>query len=213
MFFLCSLAGVLAVSARAQESPKELDLAVSGSTLWSFKNPTASVGFLPPPAKGGTYPGASFQYFWTKHLGISGEGAFRYHKAFYNNFQPYRPLFFDLNGVYTAPVGRKTVADGMAGVGLESLIFYNEFASCSSGCFSHVNSNHFMLHFGGGVRYYFWHNVFVRPEAHWYFIPNNFEFYSRNVFRAGASVGYTFGSRSQTPPAKQSPPVQKPVQK
>jgi len=35
----------------------------------------------------------------------------------------------------------------------------------------------------------------VRPEAHYYFIPNNYQFHSDHVFRIGGSIGYTFGSR------------------
>jgi hypothetical protein len=40
-----------------------------------------------------------------------------------------------------------------------------------------------------------WRTFFVRPEAHYYFIPNNFEFHSDHVFRIGASIGRTFGSK------------------
>ena len=184
----------------------ELDVAIGGGTLWSFKNTTASVGFLPPAEKGGTYPSATIQYLWKPHLGINAEGAFRYHQGIYNEFQPYRPLFFDLNGLYTTQVGRKSAGDVMAGAGVESLIFYNEFGNCPSGCFSHVNSNHFLLHFGGGVRYYFFRDFFVRPEAHWYYIHNNYEFHSDNVFRIGASVGYTLGRHYRPLPPKPLPP-------
>ena len=51
------------------------------------------------------------------------------------------------------------------------------------------------FHFGVGIRYYFWRNVFARPEAHYYIIPNNVEFHSDNVFRVGASIGHTFGTK------------------
>ena len=46
---------------------------------------------------------------------------------------------------------------------------------------------------GAGVRYYVWHHFFVRPEVHYYHIQNNVEFNSDNVFRVGASIGYTIG--------------------
>jgi hypothetical protein len=49
-----------------------------------------------------------------------------------------------------------------------------------------------MEHLGGGVRYYFWHQFFIRPEIHYYRIQNNVEFHSDNLFRASASIGYTF---------------------
>lgn len=172
------------------------DLAVGGSILWSPKNTTASGGFLPPAEKGGTYPSISFQHFWDKHLGFLAEGSFRYKEGIYNSYQPYRPILYDLNAVYTNRLAPKTHGDFMAGVGGQTVLFYNSDSSCGlpgGGCRSYVDANHFLLHFGVGVRYYFWRNFFVRPEAHYYIIPDNYEFHSDNVFRVGASVGYTFG--------------------
>jgi len=174
---------------------QEIDLAVGGNTLWSPKNTTASTGFLPPPEKGGTYPGVSVQYILENHFGISLEGSFRYHQAIYEHYQPYRPILSDVNGVFTRKLQRKTVADMMAGLGVETLLFENDLGTCTvpaGGCRAYLNANHFMVHIGGGVRYYFWRELFIRPEAHWYYIPNNYEFHSNNVFRVGASVGYTF---------------------
>jgi hypothetical protein len=49
-----------------------------------------------------------------------------------------------------------------------------------------------MEHLGGGLRYYFWRQFFIRPEIHYYLIQNNVEFHSDNLFRASASIGYTF---------------------
>jgi hypothetical protein len=46
---------------------------------------------------------------------------------------------------------------------------------------------------GGGIRYYVWHHLFVRPEIHYYHIQNNVEFNTDNLFRVGASIGYTIG--------------------
>ena len=67
-------------------------------------------------------------------------------------------------------------------------INYGSSRSLSNGCTSPAVS-----------RYYVWHHVFVRPEIHYYHIPNNNNpnnngfFNSNNVFRVGASIGYTFG--------------------
>jgi hypothetical protein len=74
-------------------------------------------------------------------------------------------------------------------------VFYNT-GSCTfgNGCRTLVNSTHFTVHLGVGVRYYFWRTFFVRPEAHYYFIPNNDQFHSDNLFRVGVSIGHTFGS-------------------
>lgn len=174
---------------------QQIDFAVGGSTLWSSKPISASLAFPPPAEKGGVYPTASLQYLRENHFGINIEGAFRYKEATYNNFQPYRPILYDVNGVYARRLSPKIRGDFMAGVGGETLLFYQS-GTCgvNGGCRSFVNSTHFLMHAGVGVRYYFWRNFFIRPEAHYYYIPNNFEFHSNNVFRIGASIGHTFGS-------------------
>ena len=180
---------------------QKLDLAVSGSTLWSSKNTTASVGFLPPPLKGGTYVGGFAQYKWSSRLSFNAEGTFRYHEGIYNGFQPYRPILYDANAVRTAQFAPKIRGDFMAGIGAETLLFYNASANCSipsGGCRTYIDRTHFLVHFGAGLRYYGWRNLFIRPEVHWYFIPNNYEFHSDNVFRIGASLGYTFRPKSKS---------------
>lgn len=191
--FVCALVGI-AGTARAQE----IDLAVGGNTLWSPKNPTASVGFLPPPLKGGVYPSFSLEYLKENHWGLLAEGAFRYRYAVYNDFQTYRPVIYDVNGVYTAQLAHKTRGDFMAGIGGETLLFYAPYFGCgipTGGCQTFLNSTHFLVHAGVGIRYSVWRRLFVRPEAHWYFITDNYQFHSDNLFRIGVSVGYTFGPR------------------
>ncbi|MFZ0731600.1 MAG: hypothetical protein WAM79_04675 [Candidatus Sulfotelmatobacter sp.] len=199
--FVCAFFCV-AVIAHAQQ----VDVAVGGNTLWSPLNRTASEGFLPPPEKGGIYPSISAEYISDNHFGLLAEGAFRYHETLYNGFQPYRPIFYDINGVYTARLARKTRGDFMAGVGAQTILFPQEFNNCGisvGGCRMFLNSTHFATHFGVGIRYALWRNFFVRPEAHWYYVVNNFQFHSANVLRVGVSVGYTFGEH---PPRKKKQP-------
>jgi hypothetical protein len=189
----------LATLAHAQQ----LDLAAGDSAIWSSKDNTASVGFLPPPLKGGKYPTISAEYISDNHFGILVEGSFRYHYDYYDGFQQYRPVFYDINGVYTTRLARKTRGDFMAGIGGESLIFYNPAYACGNptgGCRTFQNSTHFLMHAGVGVRYLVWRRIFVRPEAHYSYVPNNFQFHSNNIFRAGISVGYTFGESADIPP-------------
>jgi hypothetical protein len=84
----------------------------------------------------------------------------------------------------------------MAGIGVASNRFYILDSCGSPGCINFTSSNHFMEDFGAGFRYYFWHHLphfFLRPEAHYYHVHNNQGFNSDNVFRVGASIGYTFG--------------------
>jgi hypothetical protein len=174
---------------------QQIDFAAGGSTVWSSGPTTASQAFPPPDMSGGVYPSASLQYLRANHFGLNLEGAFRYSEATYNGFQNYRPILYDINAVYAKRLSVRMRGDFMGGVGGETVIFYPP-GSCgpNGGCRSFVNSTHFLLHAGVGLRIYFWRNFFARPEAHYYFIPNNSEFHSDNVFRLGVSVGYTFGS-------------------
>ena len=144
---------------------------------------------------GGLYPDFWIQHLNERNLGIEIEGTFRYHKAVYNNFQLFRPFLYDANLVYSRRLAAKTHGDFMGGAGAETLVFY-EYGTCGltgGGCSVHLNSTHFLLHGGFGVRYYAWKSIFIRPEVHYYFIPNNYQFHSDNVFRLAASVGWTFG--------------------
>ena len=191
--FVCALVAIAGI-ARAQE----VDFAVGGNTLWSPKNTTASEGFLPPPLKGGLYPSVSVEYIKENHWGFLAEGAFRYHQAVYNDFQRYRPILYDVNAVYTAELAHKTRGDFMAGIGGETLLFYTPYYVCgipTGGCRTFLNSTHFLTHAGVGIHYALWRRLFIRPEAHWYYVVNNYQFHSDNVFRVGVSIGYTFGEQ------------------
>lgn len=175
---------------------QQVDFAVGGSTVWSPKNTTAETGFLPPPEKGGIYPSVSLQFLSDRHRGFNAELAFRDKKAIYNDFQPYRPFLYDVNAVYEPRFSDKMSGDFMAGVGGQTILFYNEFGFCPvNGCRINVNSTHLLFHAGAEVKYYFWRNFFARPEAHWYYVVNNTQFHSNHVFRVGVSIGHTFGAR------------------
>jgi hypothetical protein len=178
---------------------QQTDIAVGVGTTLSSKTNTASQAFLPPAEKGGTYPSVSFDHIFKNRFGFNAEVAVRGRKELYNGYQDFRPIFYDVNALFAPRVGENVAAELMAGVGIASAHFYTQFAICNpfyaSGCVTNLTSNHFMEHVGGGVRYYFWHNFFVRPEAHVYFIRNNTQFSSNYVGRVGASIGYTFGSR------------------
>jgi len=174
---------------------QQIDIAAGGSTLFSAKTNSASA-YPAPPLKGGTYPGASAQVVFKNRYGVNAEVAFRYKETFYNGYQRYRPALSDVNGVFAPRLGDKTSADFMAGAGVETLTFYNQFGTCKFGaCPTSISSNHFLLHAGGGMRYYFWRNFFARPEAHYYFVVGNTEFHSGSILRLGASIGYSFGRK------------------
>ena len=183
---------VLAGLARAQQ----IDIAAGGSTLFATSPISASQAFPPPAEKGGNYPSISAEAVFNNHYGFEAESAFRYKEGLYNGYQRYRPILSDVNGVFAPRIGPKTSADFMAGFGVETLVFYNQFGNCGGGvCSTSISTNHFMLHAAGGMRYYFWRHFFVRPEAHYYYVVGNTEFHSGNVLRLGASIGYSFGRK------------------
>ncbi len=193
---LTLLLASIALAGPALSRAQQVDFAVGGSTLWSPKPLSASQAYVPPALKGGTYAQASLQYLTERRLGLNIEGAFRVKQGLYNGSQYYRPILYDVNAVYAHRLATKMRGDFMAGVGGETLLFYNQIGcGYTAGCRIYVNSNHFLLHGGFGVRYYFWRRYFVRPEAHYYLIPNNVEFHSDHVFRIGVSIGHTFGAR------------------
>jgi hypothetical protein len=183
---------MLAVFAHSQQ----VDIAGGASTLFSSKSSSASQTFLPPPEKGGMYPSASADIILKNRFGFNAEIAFRAKQGLYNGYQHYRPVFYDVNAVFAPRLGESASAELLAGVGGERVVFYNQYSSCGaafpSGCLTYVSSNHFLVHIGGGVSYYFRGNFFVRPEAHLYIVHNNFEFSSGNIGRVGVSIGYTF---------------------
>jgi hypothetical protein len=173
---------------------QELDLAVGGSKPYSTQNNNASLAYLPPPQNLGTYASFSLVRTFENHFGYSAEVATTYKRPLYNGFQEYRPLLYDLNAVFAPHVARRMTADFMGGAGGQTVLFYNQYSGCGfqGGCTPRVNSTHFLVHFGAGLRYSVWKGIFVRPEANFYRIFNNNDFHSGNLLRLGVSAGYSF---------------------
>jgi hypothetical protein len=185
---------LFATLARAQH----VDVAVGAGTLFSTKNPTASLSYLPPAEKGGIYPSFSIARILQNRFGYNAEVSFRDKQGVYNNFQKYRPILYDVNAVFAPRLSKKITADLMGGIGGETILFYNPYGNCGfpSGCSTHLNSNHFLFHLSADIRYTVWRQMFVRPEAHYYRIANNtIDFHSDNVLRLGASIGFTFSGK------------------
>jgi hypothetical protein len=154
--------------------------------------------YLPAAEKAGLYASFSIDRIYSNHLGFSAEVAALTKRGSYNGLQGYRPILFDVNGVFAPRLAKKTHADFMAGIGGQRVLFYDQAGVCFSptGCAPRFNSNRFLVHVGADVRYTVWRNFFIRPEVHYYRIFNNTsDFHSDNVVRLGASVGYTFGGQ------------------
>ena len=189
-FVVILFAGLMlsACTAHAQQ----FDAAFGVGTLTAPSAAEASSGHLPQTLGGGTYLNFSGDFLFLKQFGVSGDATWRASQNVYAGVQPYRPILYDVNAIY-APQFHRVGAELMAGIGAESLRFYQPYYNCSfTGCTNYTSSNHFMGHFGAAVRLYAVGNFFIRPEAHLYLINNNFEFSSGRATRFGVSIGYSF---------------------
>jgi hypothetical protein len=172
---------------------QQFDAAFGAGTTLAPSASSASGNHNPVTLAGGTYPVFSADLLLKRDFGVSGELAWRAGRMLYGDFQPARPLFYDFNAIYAPRLGKFAGAELMGGVGWESIRFYQPTLVCGTfTCTDFVSSNHFMGHFGGGIRYYIHGNIFIRPEAHVYLIRNNQEFSSPVATRVGISIGYTF---------------------
>jgi len=175
----------------AQGQQFDVAFGVNGITAPSASS--ASGNYSPQSLSGGAYPTFSGDFLLFHNFGVNGEVSWRASRNLYAGIFPYRPVFYDFNGVWAPRLGR-IGPELMAGIGAESIRFYQPTFVCGfNGCTNYVSSNHFLGHFGGGLRLYVTHNFFVRPEAHLFLIHDNVEFSSFRAVRYGLSIGYTFG--------------------
>ncbi len=193
LVLFAGVCALLCLSGAAQA--QEFDVAAGVSTVSSKSATINSSGLYVPDAGGGAYPVFSGDFLFFHSFGVGGEVTWRASQGIYAGFQPYRPILYDFNGVFAPKIGR-IQPEVQAGIGAESLRFYQQYFNCNfTGCTNYTTSSHFMGHIGGGLRFYVWHHVFVRPEAHVYLVHNNVEFSSGNLYRYGVSIGYALGAQ------------------
>jgi len=157
----------------------------------------ASINFT-CPEKGGLYINLGADVIFHRRMGFGFDAAWKASQGAYGGTggQPFRPILFDLNGVYQPRLSKKVGADLMAGIGWQSTRFYGYQPTSSCVYFGacYQSSNHFLVDVGAGLRYYVKGNFFVRPEVRYYRIFNNTnDFSSGDIIRIGASIGYTIG--------------------
>lgn len=184
------LVAVLAGTAAAQQ----IDAAIGFGTVTGPPADQAGANFQPQTIGGGTFINVGGDILPWHNFGFGGEVAWRAKQNLYGGFQPFRPIFFDFNGVYAPQLGTKRVAAELqAGIGAETSRFYTPTFTCTfTGCTNYVSSTHFLGHFSGGLRLYATEHFFIRPEAHLYLVHNNVEFSGPRASRFGVSIGYTF---------------------
>jgi opacity protein-like surface antigen len=178
-------------------SAQQGDVFLGGGSLFSSGNCNSTTGLC--PEKGGLYINLGGDVIFHNHVGVNVETAWRATQSTYSNLgENYRPILTDFNLLYQPHLGKKAGLDLMAGIGSADTRFYTPGPSVQ-GYANYASTDHFMEHLGGGIRYYVWNHVFVRPEIHYYHIQNNNNidnngyFSSNSVFRISASIGYTFG--------------------
>ncbi|HEY7616952.1 MAG TPA: hypothetical protein VH744_09125 [Terriglobales bacterium] len=175
-----------------QGHAQEMDIAIGFNAVTAPSASSASGDHAPQTLSGGLYPSISGNFFFKGRFGVGANLAWRASRNLYFGDIPYRPLFYDINAVWGPRLGKTATAELMAGMGAESIRIYG-FTNCGFvGCTNYVSSNHFLGHFGAGLRTNIHGGFFIRPEAHLYLVNNNNDFSSARVTRFGVSIGYTF---------------------
>ena len=193
--FLAAVFSILVMSHSALAQQADVGLGFGTIMSPGAAECNASTGC---PEKGGLYPNITADVIFHHRLGFGYEVAWRGGQGAYGGpgGQPYRPIINDFNLVFQPRVNKKVGVDLMAGFGFQDIRYY-QYTNTSGciyfgACFN--TSDHVLFDVGGGLRYYFWHRAFIRPEIKWYNIHNNTaDFSGNNVVRVGASIGYTIG--------------------
>lgn len=177
---------------------QQADVGIGFGTLLAPSASSADSNHFPQSIRGGLYTSVRADVFMKHHFGFNGEVAWRTRQNLFNvggfGEIPFRPILYDFNGVFGERFSKAFGADVMAGIGGEDIRFYGSINCSFTGCTNYTSSTHFLGHFGADARLYVHGNVFLRPEAHFYFIRNNNEFSSDHVTRLGISIGYSFFS-------------------
>ncbi|HUX66278.1 MAG TPA: hypothetical protein VMV31_02185 [Terriglobales bacterium] len=143
-----------------------------------------------PRLGGGLFPSAGVNLFLGA-VGVGGEVAFRATP----NSSSLRPIYYDFNLLLDPfHISRSIVPELMVGLGAQTVRSYQGLAQCSGlgGCASYASS-HLSAHLGLAFKVYLTEHIFLRPEAHFYFIRNNQQFQASSAERFGVSLGYTLG--------------------
>ena len=175
-------------------SAQQIDFGFGVGTISAPSASTAPTLHQPPVSlTGGAYPAFSGDVLFFKHYGIGGNIAWRASEATPNGAQPYRPILWDIDGMWVPPLGKYAAAEFSAGIGAESTRFYGTLNCSYFSCTNYTTSSHFMGQFGGGLKIYPHGGFYIKPEVHLYLVHNNVEYSSGHAVRYGATIGYTFG--------------------
>ncbi len=150
------------------------------------------------PKLGGTFAHVGGTAMLTKHYGVGADVSWRAGKADYAGLL-YRPLFYNLDGVWQPFTTKRFEPEIHAGLGGMRLAYsYSQtqcdpFGGCQTSNQSVTNSSHFQVHFSGAARLYVTDHVFVRPNVDLHHVSNLFQFGNNWVPEYSLGVGYSFG--------------------
>lgn len=194
LLVILACAALLALS--SSSSAQQMDVAIGINTLTAPPASDTSGNHFPQSLTGGAYPSFSADVLLFKNIGVQGEFAWKASRGQWLGVQPFRPMFWDFNAMFAPRLAKRTYLELLGGLGAQSTRFYQPTQICDPfSCRNFVTINHFMGHFGAGIKAYPARNFFVRPEAHLYLVQDDQEFSSGRVVRYGISIGYTFGGR------------------
>ena len=197
--FLATLFAVVVLCSFA--SAQQGDAYIGAGTLLSpgASSPCGvqSNGTFLCPEKGGTYLHLGGDVVFKRRIGAAFDINWKASQGNYGGLGiPYRPFQFTFNGLYQPRLSKKAGLDLWGGIGWQSTRFYGYQPTSNCVFFGacYTSSNHFLIDAGGGIRYYVWGHMFVRPELRYYHVLNNSDnFTSGNIVHVGATIGYTIG--------------------
>jgi hypothetical protein len=155
------------------------------------------------PKLNGTFGVFGADFMWKPTLGFGGEYSWRLSQGAFAPQEDvtYRPSFYDFNVIWH-PIGKgsRVVPEIQGGIGGANIKFYETESGCVAsgiGCETlsqyFASSNHFQVHFSGGVRLYVKGGLYIRPQVDVHWVNNLVEFGSDWVPEYTVAVGYTFG--------------------
>ena len=119
-FFTLSLLSslFLAVPAVAQYGPPpQFDVGFGVGTVLAPSSNSASGDHSPQTIGGGAYLNFSGDYLFWRHVGVEGEVAWRATQNLYGGYQPFRPIFYAVNGIYAPNLGPHFQLELLGGIG------------------------------------------------------------------------------------------------
>ncbi|MHB8735195.1 MAG: hypothetical protein ACYC6M_07845 [Terriglobales bacterium] len=146
-----------------------------------------------PRFGGGLFPSVGADVMLLHTFGVGAEFTYRQKQNNYANTSA-RPSYYDVNAIWMPFHLPFLTPEIQIGLGSAHLKAYQNVANCNgaANCFNVAEANHLTGHIGAGLRIYLTHGLFLRPEAHFYYIRHNLTA-ARTAQRYGISLGYSFG--------------------